>query len=64
MLIYDQFGIIHNLHMSPIPQSSFFVGTFFAIPYSKRALAWGACKHCTPQTKFFLHSRGPLRRSP
>ena len=39
MLIYVQFGIIHNLQMSPIPQTSFLVGTFFAVSYSKPAQA-------------------------
>ena len=29
MLIYAQFGIIQNLQMSPISQTSFLVGTFF-----------------------------------
>ena len=36
MLIKDQFGIIQ---MSPIPQTIFLVGTFFAVSYSKPALA-------------------------
>jgi hypothetical protein len=31
MLIYDQFGVIQNLQMSPIHQTSFLVGTFFAV---------------------------------
>ena len=38
LIIKDQFGIIQNLHMSPIPQTSFLVGTFFAASYSKTAL--------------------------
>ena len=38
MLIQDQFGIIHNLQTSPISQTSFLVGTFFAGSYSKTAL--------------------------
>ena len=38
MLIYVQFGIIHNLQMSPVPQTSFLVRTFFAASYSKTAL--------------------------
>ena len=38
MLIYDQFGIIQNLQMAPIPQTSFLVWTFFAVSYSKPAL--------------------------
>ena len=38
MLIYHQFDIIQNLQMSPIPQTSFLVGNFFAISYSKPAL--------------------------
>ena len=29
LIIKDQFGIIRNLHMSPIPQTSFLVWTFF-----------------------------------
>ena len=29
MLILDQFGIIQNIQTSPIPQTSFLVGTFF-----------------------------------
>ena len=39
MLIQDQFGIIQNLKMSPIPETSFLVGTFFAVSYSKPALS-------------------------
>ena len=39
MLILNQFGIIQNLQTSPIPQTSFFVGTFFDVSYSKTALA-------------------------
>ena len=38
MLIQDQFGIIQNLQTSPISQTSFLVGTFFAVSYSKLAL--------------------------
>ena len=40
-MLKDQFGIIQ---MSPIPQTIFLVGTFFAISYSKTALVglhWG-----------------------
>ena len=40
MLVYDQFGIIQNLQMFPIAQTSFLVGTFFATSYSKTALDW------------------------
>ena len=40
MLIEDQFGITQNLQMSPIPKTSFLVGTYFAVSYSKRALAY------------------------
>ena len=29
-IIEDQFGIIQNLQIYPIPQTSFLVGTFFA----------------------------------
>ena len=38
LIIKDQFGIIQNLHMFPIPQPSFLVGTLFAASYSKTAL--------------------------
>ena len=38
LIIKDQFGIIQNLHMSPIPQTNFLVETFFATSYSKTAL--------------------------
>ena len=38
MFIKDQFGIIQNLQMPPIPQTSFLAGIFFAISYSKSAL--------------------------
>ena len=38
MLIYNQFGIIQNLQTSPIPQTIFLVGTFYAASYSKTAL--------------------------
>ena len=38
MLIKEQFGIIQKLQTSPIPQTSFLVGTFFAASYSKRVL--------------------------
>ena len=38
MLIVHQFGIIQNLQTLTIPQTSFMVGTFFAISYSKPAL--------------------------
>ena len=34
----DQFRIVQNLQMSPIPQTSFLVGAFFAVSYSKTAL--------------------------
>ena len=37
-IIYDQFGTNQNLPMSPIPQTSFLVGTFFAASYSKTTL--------------------------
>ena len=39
MLIWNQFGIIQNFQTSPIPQTSVFVGTFFAVSYSKTALS-------------------------
>ena len=38
MLIQDQFGIIQNLQISPIPQNQFLAQDFFAVSYSKRAL--------------------------
>ena len=38
MLIQDQFGIIQKLQKSPIPQTNFFIGTFFAASYSKTAI--------------------------
>ena len=38
MLIYGQFGIIQNLQISPIPQTSFLVETLFVVYYSKLAL--------------------------
>ena len=38
MLNQDQFGTIQNLQTSPILQTSFLVGTFFAVSYSKTAL--------------------------
>ena len=44
MLIYDQFGIIQNLQMSPIPQTSHWSWAFFAVSYSKPALMWVYCK--------------------
>ena len=39
VIIKDQFGNIQNLQTSPIPQTNFLVGTFFAASYSKTALA-------------------------
>jgi hypothetical protein len=38
MLIYDQFSIIQNRQMSPIPQTNLLVGTRFAAPDSKTTL--------------------------
>ena len=38
MLIYIQFSIIHYLQMSPTPQTSLLVETFFAVSYRKLAL--------------------------
>ena len=38
LIIMDQFGIIQNLHMSRIPQTSFLVGAFFTAFYGKKAL--------------------------
>ena len=38
MLIYDQFSIIQNRQMSPIPQTNFLVGTRFAASDSKTTL--------------------------
>ena len=40
------FGIIQNLQTSPIPQTSFLTGTFFATSYSKAALA--------PKLRYFV----------
>ena len=37
-IIYGQFGNIQNFQMSPIPQTSFLDGTFFAASHSKTAL--------------------------
>ena len=39
LILKDQFGIIQNLHISPIPKKKFLVGTSFAASYSKTALA-------------------------
>ena len=49
MLIWDQFGIIENFQMSPIPKISLLIGTIFAVSYSKPALtsiggSWGIRK--------------------
>ena len=38
MFILDHFGIIQNLQIFPIPQTSFLVGTFFAVSYSNPTL--------------------------
>ena len=38
MLTSDRFGIIQYRQMSPISQTSFLTGTFFATSYSKAAL--------------------------
>ena len=38
MLIQGQFGIIQNLRVSPISQTSLLSWTFFAVSYSKMAL--------------------------
>ena len=38
MLTLDQFCIIQNIQTSPVLQTSFLVGTFFAVSYSKPAL--------------------------
>ena len=35
---FNHLGTIQNLQVSPVPQTSFFVGTFFAISYSNTAL--------------------------
>ena len=37
-------GIIQNLQMSPISHTSFLVGTFFAVSYSKPALEFSSCR--------------------
>ena len=36
MLVKDQFGIILNLQKSPIPQTSFLVGTFLPLLTAKQ----------------------------
>ena len=36
----DQIGIAQNLHVSPILQTSFLVGTIFVVSYNKTALMW------------------------
>ena len=38
LIIHDQFYTIQNLQRSPIPQTSNWSGTFFAVSYSKSAL--------------------------
>ena len=38
LIIQDQFYTIGNLQRSPIPQTSNWSGTFFAVSYSKPAL--------------------------
>ena len=48
MFIYGQFGIIQNLQMTPIAQTSFLVGTFFTLLYCKPALV-GSNTACTIQ---------------
>ena len=40
LLFLDQFGIIQILQTPSIPQTSFFVGIFFAASYSKTALVY------------------------
>ena len=40
-------GIIHNLQTSPIPKTSFLVGTFFAASYSKTALVHKPLRICS-----------------
>ena len=50
LIIKYQSDIIQNLQMSPFPQISFLVGTFFAASYSKTALdvlKHHKSKHCT-----------------
>ena len=39
LIIQDQFYTIQNLQRSPIPQTSNWSGTFFAVSYNKPALA-------------------------
>ena len=48
LIIKDQFGITLNLHMSPIPPTSFLVETFFPVSYSKSALNLMIIKHQVP----------------
>ena len=40
MLILGQFCIIQNIQMSPIPQTSFLLWTFFAASYNKITLLY------------------------
>ena len=53
MLIQGQFGIIQNLLTSPIPHTSFLVGTFFATSYSNTALKQGLVRYIVIKCKQF-----------
>ena len=64
MLIQDQFGIIQNIQTSPIPQTSFLVGTFFVASYSNIAVNTNSNLNClvrlqmnpkVPTTRQFAH---------
>ena len=44
-LLYNQFGIIQVLRRVPIPQTSNWSGTFFAVSYSKPALVTYFIRH-------------------
>ena len=46
-----QFGIIQNLQMSPIPQTIFLIGTFWAVSYNKPALVIRFLKNQNEQDK-------------
>ena len=45
LIIQDQFYTIQNHHRSPIPQTSIWPGSFFAVPYSKLALVRSYCSN-------------------
>ena len=54
-LIYNHFGIIQVLQTPPIPQTSNWSGTFFAVSYSKPALDFNRLvKENLMELPFFL----------